>query len=109
MSRPLVELFTHPVCSGCREAAVALGDLAAGGAIELATWSTATPAGRARAEALGVTGVPTVVLAGERRALDRRADLQRLIDDIRGAALGPTGPPPGPDPAPGPRPAPGRP
>jgi len=77
-----VELFTHPVCSGCREAALALGSLAEAGRIELVQWSLAIPAGRARAAVAGVTSVPSVVVGSERRELDSRAALEAFLAEL---------------------------
>lgn len=77
-----VELFTHPVCSGCREAALALGSLAEAGKIELVQWSLAIPAGRARAAVAGVTSIPTVVVGSERRELASRAALETFLAEL---------------------------
>lgn len=79
-----VELFTHPVCSGCREAALALGSLAEAGRIELVQWSLAIPAGRARAAAAGVTSVPSVVVGSECRELASRAALEAFLAELAG-------------------------
>ncbi len=77
-----IELFTHPVCSGCREAALALGSLAEAGKIELVQWSLAIPAGRARAAVAGVTSIPTVVVGSERRELASRAALETFLAEL---------------------------
>lgn len=78
-----IEIFTHPVCSGCREALLALGELQEAGQIELVRWSLAIASGRARAAELGVTSVPTVIVAGQKRELDTRDALERLLADLR--------------------------
>lgn len=78
-----VELFTHPVCSGCREASTALLQLAADGTIELVMRSLAVPAGRARALEAGVSMVPTAVVGSTRRSLDSREALEALLNDLR--------------------------
>ena len=80
---PHVELFTHPVCRGCREASLALGRLAEAGALELVTWSLAVPPGRARALEAGVSTVPTVLVGATRRSLDTREALDALLHDLR--------------------------
>ncbi len=98
-----VELFTHPVCSGCREAALALGSLAEAGRIELVQWSLAIPAGRARAAVAGVTSVPSVVVGSERRELASRAALEAFLAELaeRGAGSSiPEASRDGPSPAP---------
>lgn len=77
-----IEIFTHPVCSGCREAMLALGELEVAGRIELVSWSLAIASGRARAAEFGVTSVPTVIVAGELRELQTRAALERLVSDL---------------------------
>lgn len=80
---PRIELFTHPVCSGCREALLALSELERAGEIELVLWSLAIPSGRARGAEAGVTSVPTVIVAGETRELATRQALERLIGELR--------------------------
>lgn len=78
-----IEVFTHPICSGCREALVALGAFEAAGGVELVRWSLAIPAGRARAAEAGVTSVPTVVVdGGEPRELATRDALEALLRDL---------------------------
>jgi predicted thioredoxin/glutaredoxin len=77
-----VEIFTHPVCIGCREALLTLGELEAAGRIELVRWSLAIGSGRARAAEAGVTSVPTVIVAGEMRVLDTRDALERLLQTM---------------------------
>jgi hypothetical protein len=79
----VVELFSHPVCSGCREAALELGRLAEAGLIELVTHSLAVPAGRRRARELGVDSVPTALVGGRTVGLDTRAALDDLIASLR--------------------------
>lgn len=99
-----VELFSHPVCSGCREAALALGSLAEAGRIELVQWSLAIPAGRARAAVAGVTSVPSVVVGSERRELASRAALEAFLAELaeRGAgSWSPEASRDGPSPGPG--------
>jgi hypothetical protein len=66
-----VELFTHPICGGCREAIQALSPLAAAGEIELLQWSLAIRSGRERAAEAGVT---------QRRRRDRRRELTTRAD-----------------------------
>lgn len=78
-----IEVFTHPVCSGCREALLALGELQEAGLIELVRWSLAIASGRARAAEAGVTSVPTVIVAGQKLELDTRDALERLLADLR--------------------------
>ncbi len=77
-----VELFTHPVCSGCQEAVSALSKLAQQGTISLDICSLGTPSGRRRAEEQGVTSVPTVRIGDQYKVLMQRSDLERLIDDL---------------------------
>lgn len=83
-----IELFTHPVCSGCREALLALTALQETGEIELVRWSLAIASGRARAAEAGVTSVPTVIVGGEKRELDTRDAFDRLIAEVRSASAG---------------------
>lgn len=78
-----IELFTHPVCSGCREALLALAPLQETGEIELVCHSLATGSGRARAQEAGVTSVPTAVVRRVVRELATRDALERLIGEIR--------------------------
>ncbi len=78
-----VELFTHPVCRGCREASLALGALAADGLIELVSWSLAIPSGRARASEAGVSTVPTALVGDVVRGLDTRQALESLVVELR--------------------------
>ena len=85
-----VEIFTHPVCSGCREALLALGELQAAGRIELVCWSLAIASGRTRAAEAGVTSVPTVIVAGQMRELDTRDALERLLGDLAASSQPPT-------------------
>lgn len=85
-----IEIFTHPVCSGCREALLALGELQEAGRIELVCWSLAIASGRARAAEAGVTSVPTVIVAGEKRELDTRDALERLLGDLGASSSPPT-------------------
>ncbi len=80
---PRIELFTHPVCSGCREALLALSELERAGQIELVLWSLAIPSGRARGAEVGVESVPTVIVAGETRELATRQALELLIGELR--------------------------
>lgn len=89
MATPVrVELFTHPVCQGCREATAALAPLAQAGEIELVQWSLAVRSGRARAEETGVTSVPTVVVGAARRELATRVALEDFLAELRSAVHG---------------------
>jgi len=83
-----VELFTHPVCQGCREATAALTRLARAGEIELVQWSLAVRSGRARAEETGVTSVPSVVVGAAMRELATRESLEAFLAELRSGALG---------------------
>lgn len=74
-----VELFTHPICSGCHEALNALRKLEHREIIVLTICSLATHAGRLRAEELGVTTVPTVRQGDRFDVLERKTDLEQLI------------------------------
>lgn len=85
-----IEIFTHPVCIGCREALLALGELEAAGRIQLVCWSLAIGSGRARAAEAGVTSVPTVIVAGETRVLDTRDALERLLVALDAMSRPPT-------------------
>lgn len=78
-----VELFTHPTCKGCQEALTALRELDHAGKLSLQVTSLGTPAGRRRAEALGVASVPTVRLEDEFRELNDEQDLQALLADLQ--------------------------
>jgi hypothetical protein len=85
-----VELFTHPLCGGCREVFLELTRLAEAHAIELTTWSLATPSGKARALEADVPTVPTALVGSSRWTLDSRdaleALLEQLLSDSRGGA-----------------------
>ncbi len=83
-----VELFTHPICGGCRLAILALTPLAEAGEIELLQWSLAVRPGRERAAEAGVTSVPSVVVETSRRELTTRADLDAFLAAIRSGELG---------------------
>lgn len=78
-----IELFTHPTCKGCQEALSALRELEHAGRLSLELTSLGTPAGRRRAEALGVTSVPTVRLGEQFRELNDEQDLRALLADLR--------------------------
>jgi hypothetical protein len=82
-----VELFTHPICGGCREAIQALSPLAAAGEIELLQWSLAIRSGRERAAEAGVTSVPSVVVGTSRRELTTRADLEAFLAALSSGEL----------------------
>jgi hypothetical protein len=79
---PTVELFTHPVCAGCREALMELSRLAEMQVIELVTWSLTTPAGKARSLETGVSTVPTALVGSSRRTLDSREALAALVGEL---------------------------
>lgn len=83
-----VELFTHPVCHGCREAIQALDPLAGSGEIELVQWSLAVRSGRQRAAETGVTSVPTIVVGRHLRELATRESLEAFLAELRAGALG---------------------
>lgn len=78
-----VELFTHPTCRGCTEALGAFRELEKLGKVTLEVTSLGTPSGRRRAEALGVTSVPTVRVGEQFRELNSGADLQRVLMDFQ--------------------------
>ncbi|MHB8312304.1 MAG: hypothetical protein ACYDD0_03250 [Candidatus Dormibacteria bacterium] len=80
---PDVELFTHPVCSGCGDAIVVLSELSQRGVIKLRLTSIAASSGQRRAQELGVTTVPTVHFGGEYHVLMRKQDLADLVESIR--------------------------
>ena len=81
-----VELFTHPTCSGCQEAHVALSKLARSNQIFLDVCSLATATGRRRAEELGVTTVPTVRRGDELLVLLGNEDLAELVEQLSAPA-----------------------
>ncbi len=81
--RASVELFTHPTCIGCQEALTALRQLERADEIALLVTSLGTASGRARAEELGVTSVPTVRIGGDHRILLRKSDLDQVLADLR--------------------------
>jgi hypothetical protein len=80
---PDVELFTHPVCSGCHEAVGALSELSQQGVIKLKITSTAGSSGQRRAQELGVTTVPTVHFGGEYHVLMRKQDLADIVESMK--------------------------
>ena len=82
MSEPLVELFTHPACSGCQTVLAELSRLDRDGSLHLRVHSLATSEGQRFAQSLGVTAVPTVRVGGTLRELQRRHDLEALIEDL---------------------------
>lgn len=79
-----VELFTHPICSGCQEAVDALGKLERAGRITLSRCSLGTSGGRKRADELGVTSVPTVRRRDDYMILLHRSDLEKLVRELNG-------------------------
>lgn len=74
-----VELFTHPTCRGCGEALSAFRALEKLGKIRLEVTSLGTPNGRRRAEAVGVSSVPTLRVDDEFSELNSDADLQHAL------------------------------
>lgn len=84
-ARRVVELFTHPICSGCQQAYDALRKLEHDGRITLSVCSLGTTPGRRRAEQLHVSSVPTVRLGGDFRVLLGKSDLATLIAELDGA------------------------
>lgn len=83
---PEVELFTHPICSGCQEAVDALSKLARSGQIRLSTCNLGTSSGRRRAEQLGVSSVPTVRRGDLYRVLLHKTDLEELVAELSAAS-----------------------
>lgn len=77
-----MELFTHPICSGCQEAFDALSKLAQAGRVSLEVCDLGTARGRRRADAVGVMNVPTVSLNGRFEELMGRDDLARVLAEI---------------------------
>lgn len=77
-----VELFTHPMCTGCQEALTALRGLARDGRLVLEVTNLGSPRGRRRAEELGVSSVPTVRIAEDFRVLNGAGDLQALLAEL---------------------------
>lgn len=88
MSTRRVEFFSHPLCSGCSDVLNMLraleGEL--GEVIDVQRWNLAVPAGRVRAQELGVTEVPTVVVEGGETIIGVPED----IDDLRRRLLATT-------------------
>lgn len=89
MVRRRVEFFSHPLCSGCSDVLNMLIALERelGDVIEVQRWTLAVPAGRLRAQELGVSEVPTVVVDGGETIVGVPAD----IDDLRRRVLEPPG------------------
>lgn len=81
-----VELFTHPMCSGCPQALQALSQLAASGVIQLEVCTLGSPTGRRRAETLGVTCVPTIRYDNVLHVVKGRADLEKVVDSLAATA-----------------------
>ena len=77
-----VELFTHPICSGCQEAVNGLRKLEHAGLITLQTCNLGTPRGRERADSLGVSNVPTVRRGDSFEMLLHRSDLVRVLTEL---------------------------
>lgn len=82
MSVPEVELFTHPVCSGCQEALSALRPLAAEGRLTLQVTSLGSPRGARRAAEVGVSVVPTVRVGSDFRLLAGKEDLEAFLAEL---------------------------
>jgi protein-disulfide isomerase len=86
-----IVLFTHPICSGCREALAAAEQLRAErpGEVELDVVSLASARGRERAREAGVVVVPTVVVGGARLVgAPTVEELWQLVDDALAATTG---------------------
>lgn len=77
-----VELFTHPICSGCQDAVNGLRKLEHAGLITLQTCNLGTPRGRERADSLGVSNVPTVRRGDRYETLMRKSDLLRVLTEL---------------------------
>lgn len=75
-----VELFTHPICSGCQEALAALRKLDKGGVILLSVKSLGTPEGRKYADSEGITSVPTVRFDDYTKVLMGKSDLDQVLE-----------------------------
>ncbi len=84
MSTVSVEFFTHPVCTGCWDVGQMLQQLSADlpRLMDLTQWSLADKAGRARAEALGVMEVPTVIIGGRERIVGVPDDIAVLKGQV---------------------------
>ncbi|MBI3685727.1 MAG: hypothetical protein HY241_00050 [Actinobacteria bacterium] len=82
MTATTVELFTHPMCSGCQQALTALRNLERAGRLTLVVTSLGSPLGRKRATEVGVSVVPTVRLGTELRLLDGPSDLRTLLAEL---------------------------
>lgn len=82
MTTPVVELFTHPACSGCQTVLAELARQAHNGRLHLEVHSLATSEGQRFAQSVGVTAVPTVRLDGALRELQGRLDLALLIEEL---------------------------
>ncbi len=74
-----VELFTHPICSGCQEALAALRKLDKSGIIQLSVKSLGTAEGRKYADAEGITSVPTVRFDHYTEVLMGKSDLNKVL------------------------------
>lgn len=90
MAKVEVELFTHPICTGCwdtkkmlEEVVRELEDL-----VEWKEWSLAVPSGRARAQACGVLEVPTIIIQKGERIVGVPRDAAALRERIMAAAVG---------------------
>lgn len=84
-ARRRVEFFSHPLCSGCSDVLNMLITLEQelSDVIEVQRWTLAIPAGRLRAQELGVTEVPTVVVDGGETIVG----VPDGIDDLRRRVL----------------------
>lgn len=80
-----VELFTHPICSGCQEALAALRKLAKNGTIKLDIKSLGTPEGRKYADSQGITSVPTVRFDQRTEVLMGKSDLDKVLVALEGS------------------------
>ncbi|MDA8391373.1 MAG: hypothetical protein M0Z87_00965 [Actinomycetota bacterium] len=78
----VVELFTHPICSGCQEAVNGLRKLEHAGLITLQMCNLGTAKGRERADSLGVSNVPTVRRDDDYETLMRKSDLVRVLTEL---------------------------
>lgn len=86
MTKVHVDYFTHPVCTGCWEVGKMLVKLQAElPDLEVEQWSLALPAGRRKAEELGVLEVPTMVIDGRERIVGVPQDLAALKARLVGA------------------------
>lgn len=87
MTKIHLDYFTHPICTGCWEVGKMLARLGAElpDVLEVETWSLALPAGRRKAEALGVLEVPTIVVDGRERIVGVPENIAALKARLVGA------------------------